>query len=87
LQQGLLWINPGIKVDNHGYQNNQNTWLLYITVLLKCVLEKKNPGIHLELSGTRRFFEVVQPPKTGGSLFDSTNFQIPGTDGSLILKF
>ncbi len=41
-------------------------------------------GIHLELSITRRFFEVFSPTQTR-ALFDSANFQIPGTDGSLIL--
>jgi hypothetical protein len=28
---------------------------------------EKKPNIHLELSGTRRFFEVFSPTQTGGS--------------------
>jgi hypothetical protein len=30
-------------------------------------LFEKKPNIHLELSGTRRFFEVFPPTQTGGS--------------------
>jgi hypothetical protein len=63
-----LWIKSGIKVDIHGYQNNHIPDY-YIYVVLKHVLKKK-PNIHLELSGTWRFFEVFSPTQTGGSLLE-----------------
>jgi hypothetical protein len=42
---------------------------LVISVVLKRVLKKTN--IHLELSGTWRFFEVFSPTQIGGSLWFS----------------
>jgi hypothetical protein len=67
LQQGLLWIKLGIKVDNHGYQNNQLPGY-YIELCGSQMFFEKNPNIRPKLSETRRFFEAFQSPKTGGSL-------------------
>jgi hypothetical protein len=55
-------------------------------VVLKRVLKKKkqiSTSNCLEPGGSLMFFH---PPKLG-ALFDSANFQIPGTDGSEFFKY
>jgi hypothetical protein len=51
-----LSVTVGIKVDIHGY---------HISLWFSNVFW----NIHLELSGTRRFFEVFSPTQTGGSFW------------------
>jgi hypothetical protein len=73
---------------------NSNTQLLHITThLQKQKLKKKKSNICLKLPGlfrffheTQQFFEAFQNTQNQ-QLFEPGFFQIPGTGGSLVLKF
>jgi hypothetical protein len=73
-----LWIKSGINVDISDYQNNQIPGYFY--GFQTCFEKKKQISTSncLEPGSSLKFFH---PPKLG-ALFDSTNFQIPGIDGS-----
>ncbi len=61
-QRSLVSLSvSGQSVCDGGYQG----W--YLCGCQTCF--EKKPNIHLELSGTRRFFEVFSPTQTGGSFW------------------
>jgi len=74
-QGRVLKIVTRLVVDQSGYQG-WYSWLSYISVVLKRVLEKNQISTSncLEPGSSLKFFH---PPELG-ALFDFANFQIPG---------